>query len=220
MSPPHRRCLRVSCAAARADAERPPRPAATHRRRSRRRERHRGRCSRAAPTRGDHTSGAWVFPGGIVDARAIATRTRVLPASTTPRRAAARPGERRARLLRRRDPRVLRGVGPAVRRAVGSAADRRSTAATRRAWRRGAARCIAASTASPSSAPPKASAWLPIALVYLSHWLTPLGRAKRFDTRFFIAARAGRADRRVRRHRDGRAALDRARPRRSRAATR
>ena len=25
-------------------------------------------------------------------------------------------------------------------------------------------------------------------LVYLSHWLTPLGRAKRFDTRFFIAA--------------------------------
>ncbi len=26
------------------------------------------------------------------------------------------------------------------------------------------------------------------ALVYLSHWLTPLGRAKRYDTRFFIAA--------------------------------
>ena len=25
-------------------------------------------------------------------------------------------------------------------------------------------------------------------LVYLSHWLTPLGRAKRYDTRFFIAA--------------------------------
>lgn len=25
-------------------------------------------------------------------------------------------------------------------------------------------------------------------LVYLSHWLTPLGRAKRFDTRFFVAA--------------------------------
>src|SRR5206468_3458944 len=24
-------------------------------------------------------------------------------------------------------------------------------------------------------------------LVYLSHWLTPLGRAKRFDTRFFVA---------------------------------
>ena len=27
-----------------------------------------------------------------------------------------------------------------------------------------------------------------IALAYLSHWLTPLGRPKRFDTRFFIAA--------------------------------
>lgn len=26
------------------------------------------------------------------------------------------------------------------------------------------------------------------ALVYLSHWLTPIGRAKRYDTRFFIAA--------------------------------
>ena len=26
------------------------------------------------------------------------------------------------------------------------------------------------------------------AMVYLSHWLTPLGRAKRYDTRFFIAA--------------------------------
>src|SRR6185503_14644432 len=25
-------------------------------------------------------------------------------------------------------------------------------------------------------------------LVYLSHWLTPLGRAKRYDTRFFIGA--------------------------------
>ena len=36
-------------------------------------------------------------------------------------------------------------------------------------------------------------------LVYFSHWLTPLGRTKRFDTRFFIAAAPAGADRCARR---------------------
>ena len=222
MSAPLRRCFGLPCARRPAGAGTAAAARGDHRRRPRRRPRHRGAAARAAPSGGDHNSGAWVFPGGIVDAarprRACAPAT----ASTTPRRA-RRLGarERRPRLLRRRDPRVLRGsracCSPRRRRPRrcdldGEAADRLRALARRAAPARARHRRDVRAA--------RACASRPIALVYLSHWLTPLGRPS-------ASTRASSSPRRRRRRRpshDGtemvEQLLDRARPRRSRAASR
>ena len=137
--------------------------------------------------RGDHNSGAWVFPGGIVDAAdrdahacciglddaAASTRLGVAQGGLDYYVAAVRECFEEAGLLF------------AVDRA-GILIDLAGAAGERWAqWRaplhRGERSIVEFCR----------EAGLQLAvdkLVYLSHWLTPPGRAKRFDTRFFIAA--------------------------------
>jgi len=166
--------------------ERPPRPAATI---VVLRDGARGievLLSRRAE-RGDHNSGAWVFPGGIVepgDALAHgacdglsddeASRRLGLPRGGLAYWVAAiRECFEESGLL------FARGDGDALVDLDGSDAARLSP------WRVALHRC------EKSIAELCASERLRLAvdrLVYLSHWLTPLGRPKRFDTRFFIAA--------------------------------
>jgi glyoxylase-like metal-dependent hydrolase (beta-lactamase superfamily II)/8-oxo-dGTP pyrophosphatase MutT (NUDIX family) len=136
--------------------------------------------------RGDHNSGAWVFPGGIVDAAdrqahdvcagigdAAASARLGLPANGLDYYIAAVrecfeesgllfANDRSGALVRLDDEvgtQLAAWRGPLHR-------NERSVSALCRAF------------------------GLTLALdrlVYLSHWLTPLGRPKRFDTRFFIA---------------------------------
>ena len=137
--------------------------------------------------RGDHNSGAWVFPGGIVepgDALAHAAcdglgdeqasrRLGLASGGLDYYDAAIRECFEESGLL------FARSVGPALVDLDGSDAARLSP------WRRALHRC------EQSIADFCAAEHLRLAvdqLVYLSHWLTPLGRPKRFDTRFFIAA--------------------------------
>jgi glyoxylase-like metal-dependent hydrolase (beta-lactamase superfamily II)/8-oxo-dGTP pyrophosphatase MutT (NUDIX family) len=136
--------------------------------------------------RGDHNSGAWVFPGGIVDAGdalAHEGRTGVDEATANARLglpagalsyyiAAVRECFEESGLLFATD-----ASGELVR--LDDAAH-----AALRAWRGPLHRNER------SMVELCREFGLTLALdrlVYLSHWLTPLGRAKRFDTRFFIA---------------------------------
>ena len=136
--------------------------------------------------RGDHNSGAWVFPGGIVD-----------------------PGDRLAH-------ECCAGIDEAAANARLGLADGALgyyVAAVRECFEESgllyAVDSSGALVALDGDAAAALLAWrgplhrgertvpelcrefgLTLALdrlVYLSHWLTPLGRAKRFDTRFFIA---------------------------------
>jgi len=166
--------------------ERPPRPAATI---VVLRDGPRGievLLSRRAE-RGDHNSGAWVFPGGIVessDALAHSACDGLDDAEASRRLGLARGGldywvaairecfEESGLLF-------ARGDGDALVDLDGSDSARLSP------WRLALHRCEQSITDF------CAAERLRLAvdqLVYLSHWLTPLGRAKRFDTRFFIAA--------------------------------
>lgn len=134
--------------------------------------------------RGDHSSGAWVFPGGIVDARdrdwhhctsaedaAISAQLGLANGGLDYPLAALRECFEEAGLLFAVD---AAGAPPAP-----------ETVAALHAWRgplhRGE-RTVGEFCAETG---------LRLAvdrIVYLSHWLTPLMRVKRFDTRFFIAA--------------------------------
>lgn len=137
--------------------------------------------------RGDHNSGAWVFPGGIVeksDALAHAAAAGLDDVEASRRLglasggldyyvAAIRECFEESGLL------FARGGGFGLVDLDGSDANRLMP--WREALHRGE-RGIADFCA-------EAELHLAVdRLVYLSHWLTPLGRAKRFDTRFFIAA--------------------------------
>ncbi len=135
----------------------------------------------------DYTSGAWVFPGGIVDARdreAHAACTDIDDAAASARLGLDRGGldffvaairecfEESGLLFGR----MLAAEGEAL---DGAAAARLAP------WRKllhqrehGIAELCAKEGIRLDAG----------ALVYLSHWLTPLGRAKHYDTRFFIAA--------------------------------
>ena len=135
----------------------------------------------------DYTSGAWVFPGGIVDARdrdAHPACYGIDDAEASARLgldqggldffvAAIRESFEESGLL------FGRAVGDNDDVLDGEAADRLAP------WRgmlhrreRGIAEMCSEEGIRLDAG----------ALVYLSHWLTPLGRAKRYDTRFFIAA--------------------------------
>jgi len=137
--------------------------------------------------RGDHNSGAWVFPGGIVergDALAHPACDGLSDEDASRRLgltkggldywvAAIRECFEESGLL------FARGDSDALVDLDGDDAARLSP------WRLALHRCEKTITEL------CASERLRLAvdrLVYLSHWLTPLGRPKRFDTRFFIAA--------------------------------
>lgn len=137
--------------------------------------------------RGDYASGAWVFPGGIVeagDALAHAACAGLSDAEASERLGVAAGGldyyvaairecfEESGLLFARSHGGPLVDLDG-------------SDAARLLPWRRALHR------AEKSIAELCAAEHLQLAvdrLVYLSHWLTPLGREKRYDTRFFIAA--------------------------------
>jgi glyoxylase-like metal-dependent hydrolase (beta-lactamase superfamily II)/8-oxo-dGTP pyrophosphatase MutT (NUDIX family) len=135
--------------------------------------------------RGDHNSGAWVFPGGLVD-KADAQLHRLVD-GLTPSQAAER--------LKLADGALDYAIA-AVRECFEECgllfgADRHGAvlgpqdAAELEPWRgpihRGEKTMLDLHEATGVRLDLREVA-------YLSHWLTPLGRAKRFDTRFFIAA--------------------------------
>jgi glyoxylase-like metal-dependent hydrolase (beta-lactamase superfamily II)/8-oxo-dGTP pyrophosphatase MutT (NUDIX family) len=128
--------------------------------------------------RGDHNSGAWVFPGGLLDA--------------ADRHARAYAG-------------TFDAAGAAARLKIEpDAALDHWIAAVRECFEE-----CGLLYATPPVPPERLQGWrVPLALgqrhlaelcaaegltlaldqlVYLSHWITPVGRAKRFDTRFFVA---------------------------------
>ena len=136
---------------------------------------------------GDHNSGAWVFPGGVVDAadraaHACCSGLDDITASAT--LGLAQGGlDYYVAAVREcfEEAGLLFAVGADGRLADLAGADGPQWAAWRGPLHRGE-RSIGALCA--------AAGWSLALdrLVYLSHWLTPPGRAKRFDTRFFIAA--------------------------------
>jgi glyoxylase-like metal-dependent hydrolase (beta-lactamase superfamily II)/8-oxo-dGTP pyrophosphatase MutT (NUDIX family) len=140
--------------------------------------------------RGDHNSGAWVFPGGLVepgDGRCHALCAGIDDAAASARLAlpsgaldyyiaAVRECFEEAGLLF-----ALDAGGAMLSRHDAGAPD---IASWRQPLHRGE-RTLAELCARHG---------LRLAmdrLVYFSHWLTPLGRAKRFDTRFFVAEAPG-----------------------------
>jgi glyoxylase-like metal-dependent hydrolase (beta-lactamase superfamily II)/8-oxo-dGTP pyrophosphatase MutT (NUDIX family) len=135
----------------------------------------------------DHTSGAWVFPGGILDPadRAAHGACVGVDDAEASRRLGVEQGGLDFWVAAIRECFEESGLLFAYT-AAGSLVDLDGSDAARMAAWRGALhrreRSIAALCESES---------IRLAadrLVYLSHWLTPLGRAKRYDTRFFIAA--------------------------------
>ena len=137
--------------------------------------------------RGDHNSNAWVFPGGIVDKGDAGAHPccHGLDDVEASRRLGLTAGGLDYYVAAVRE--CFEESGLLFARAGGEAlVDLDGADAARLGpWRGALHRC------EQSVADFCASEGLRLAvdrLVYLSHWLTPLGRAKRFDTRFFIAA--------------------------------
>ncbi len=142
-------------------------------------------CRRAE--RGDHNSGAWVFPGGLVDR--TDRDAHAVCAGLDDRQASAALGLAEGGLdyyvaaVREsfEESGLLLAVDANDRLVELDADQEEAYAAWREPLNRGE-RSIGEFCA-------HAGVRLAVdRLVYLSHWLTPLGRAKRFDTRFFIAA--------------------------------
>ena len=135
----------------------------------------------------DYTSGAWVFPGGIVDARDHDAHGACFGIADT--EASAVLGLETGGLdffvaaIRE----CFEESGLLFGRALGDRDDALDgDAAARLAPWRGALHRREHGIAEMCA---KEGIRLDAgALAYLSHWLTPLGRAKRYDTRFFIAA--------------------------------
>lgn len=131
--------------------------------------------------RGDHNSGAWVFPGGLLDA---SDREMAPAGAFGDADASARLGLERGGLafhvaaLREcfEEAGILFAVDAQGRHATVTD----ELAALRDPLKEGAvslAEVLRRFSLTPT----------PERLHYIGHWLTPLGRAKRFDTRFFLA---------------------------------
>ncbi len=116
--------------------------------------------------RGDHNSGAWVFPGGLVDPGDRAEEVLAF------QRAAVRECFEECGILLARD---AAGAWPAL----GEPA-RAELAAQRQHVACGTT--TLAEVCRRFGLQPSYDA-----LHFIAHWLTPMGRAKRFDTRFFLA---------------------------------
>jgi 8-oxo-dGTP pyrophosphatase MutT (NUDIX family) len=136
--------------------------------------------------RGDHNSGAWVFPGGLLDPGDRAGGT--MPLGMDDAQASARLGVAQGGLafylaaIREcfEESGILFAVdgrGEFVSLAGEAGAQ---LAALRHEVKEG--RCTLAELCSRFSL-----RLVPERLHYIGHWLTPAGRAKRFDTRFFLA---------------------------------
>ena len=156
--------------------------------------------------RGDHNSGAWVFPGGLVDAARCRGASVVRRSRRCDRERAPRAGPRRPRLLHRRGARMLRGIGPAVRLRSGGRAGparRRCRRPARRLAQHPAPQRVRARRPVPK--PRAAAGGRPAGLPQ------PLADADRPPEAFRHALLhrrgAAGADRRARWHRDGRAAV-------------
>lgn len=142
---------------------------------------------RRAENGGDAYSGAWVFPGGMVDARDRACRD-VVCGGFDDAAASAKLGLDAGGLdyyvaaVREcfEESGLLYAAGTDGALPAPGAPGFEAMAARRRALHRGDARLEDLCRDS----------GLALALdrlVYFGHWLTPIGRAKRFDTRFFLA---------------------------------
>ncbi len=139
---------------------------------------------------GDHNSGAWVFPGGLLDPgdRAIGE----LPLGLSDAQASAQLGLEQGGLayylaaIREcfEEAGILLAVDPAGEYASLESVAGWPVAALRRDLHQG--RSTLASLCRQYALRP-----VPERLQYIAHWLTPLGRAKRFDTRFFVAVAPG-----------------------------
>jgi glyoxylase-like metal-dependent hydrolase (beta-lactamase superfamily II)/8-oxo-dGTP pyrophosphatase MutT (NUDIX family) len=128
--------------------------------------------------RGDHNSGAWVFPGGLVDAgdREAGACCAGLTDAEADARLGLTEGARDFFVCAIRE--CFEECGLLV--ADGPLPDAATAVQWRREVHRGERSWAALCT--------QAGWTLRLdRLAYLSHWLTPLGRAKRFDTRFFVA---------------------------------
>ena len=130
--------------------------------------------------------GATVFPGGAVDASDEAPSDRIVGLDDVAAERRARAGGRRARAPRRRGARVLRGGrDPARRRRRADGAVPRPTRS--QAWRDALER-------GPRDVRSRCSKREDLVvdvreLRVFSHWLTPVGAPRRYDTWFFVAPR-------------------------------
>ena len=137
--------------------------------------------------RGDHNSGAWVFPGGVVDTSDALAHAccRGLDDAAASARLGVTQGGLDYYVAAVRECFEEAGLLFAADRA-GTLIDLAGAAGARWAQWRGP---LHRGERSILELCQEAGLTLAVdRLVYLSHWLTPPGRAKRFDTRFFIAA--------------------------------
>jgi len=136
--------------------------------------------------RGDHNSGAWVFPGGLVDSadRQCHALCSGLDDAEASRRLGIESGGLDLLVAAVREcfeeAGVLFALGP-----EGHTVDLQGAPGAELSARRGALASGECSLADLCQA--HALRLCVDRLHYIAHWLTPIGRAKRFDTRFFVA---------------------------------
>ena len=135
--------------------------------------------------RGDHNSGAWVFPGGLVDAgdrKAHAFCAGLDDAAASARLSVAEGGLdfyiAAVRECFEESGLLFAAAGDALLEVDDAMALRLTP------WRGQLHRCEVALSEFCTAFGLRLAV---DRLIYLSHWITPKGRAKRFDTRFFLA---------------------------------